>query len=72
MCWRSFSIKQNIERGGGSAIYTTVSGNKITATLENGKMKLTDELGGFALVTMSDIKAGNGIVHGVDALLMPR
>jgi len=66
------TISQNIERGGGSATFTTVSGNKLVATLENGKIKLTDELGGFALVTIKDIKAGNGIIHGVDALLMPR
>jgi uncharacterized surface protein with fasciclin (FAS1) repeats len=33
---------------------------------------LTDEKGGIATVTARDLKAGNGIVHFIDAVVLPK
>jgi uncharacterized surface protein with fasciclin (FAS1) repeats len=60
-----------IEEGGGKAVLTTVSGGKLTASVEMGKIVLTDAKGGKATVTATDLKASNGVVHVIDAVLMP-
>jgi uncharacterized surface protein with fasciclin (FAS1) repeats len=49
----------------------TVAGGKLTAILEKGKVVITDEKGGKATVTAADLKAGNGVIHVIDAVLLP-
>ena len=60
-----------IKKGKGKAVVTTVAGGKITASVENGKVVLTDEKGGKATVTATDLKASNGVIHVIDAVLLP-
>ena len=60
-----------IKKGGGKAVLTTVAGGKLTASVVNGKVILTDEKGGEAIVTATDLNASNGIIHVVDAVLLP-
>jgi len=55
----------------GSLALKTVSGGKITASLKNGKVVLTDEKGGSATVVATDLKAGNGIIHVIDTVVLP-
>jgi uncharacterized surface protein with fasciclin (FAS1) repeats len=50
---------------------TTVSGGKLIASMENGKVKLTDEAGNAAYVVDADLKATNGVIHGIDRVLFP-
>lgn len=61
-----------IKAGKGKAVLTTVSGNTLTATLDNGKVKLTDEKGGVAFVTATDLKGSNGIIHIIDTVVLPK
>lgn len=61
-----------IKKGNGSVTLTTVSGGSLRASLDNGKVKLTDEKGGSAYVTVADLKASNGVIHVVDTVLMPK
>lgn len=61
-----------IKEGKGKAVLTTVSGNKLTATIDNGKVKLTDENGGAAFVTVTDLKGSNGIIHVIDTVVLPK
>lgn len=60
-----------INAGNGTAVLTTVSGNKLTATLDNGKVKLTDEKGGVSFVIKADLKGSNGVIHVIDTIVMP-
>lgn len=60
-----------IKAGNGTAVLTTVSGNKLTASLDNGKVKLTDEKGGVSFVILADLKATNGVIHVVDTVVLP-
>lgn len=55
----------------GSYEINTVNGSVLTATIENGSVILTDETGETATVTNTDIDASNGVVHLIDAVLMP-
>lgn len=61
-----------IKAGKGNAVLTTVSGNMLTATIEDGKVKLTDEKGGVAFVTVTDLKGSNGIIHVIDTVVLPK
>jgi uncharacterized surface protein with fasciclin (FAS1) repeats len=47
-------------------------GGKVTASVVEGKVILTDENGGKATVTATDLKGSNGIIHVIDAVLLPK
>ena len=66
------AVLDAIKKGGGTATVTTVSGGKLLVTLDNGKVKLTDETGGSSYVTATDLKASNGIVHVIDTVVLPK
>jgi uncharacterized surface protein with fasciclin (FAS1) repeats len=61
-----------IKKGNGSVTLTTVSGGKLTASLDNGKVKLADEKGGSAYVTTTDLKGSNGVIHVIDSVVLPK
>jgi uncharacterized surface protein with fasciclin (FAS1) repeats len=61
-----------IKSGNGKAVLTTVSGGKLTASMDMGKVKLTDESGNSAFVTATDLKGTNGVVHVIDGVVLPK
>jgi uncharacterized surface protein with fasciclin (FAS1) repeats len=60
-----------IKAGNGKAVVTTVQGQSLTATIENGKVTLTDAKGGKSTVVATDLTASNGVIHVIDAVLLP-
>lgn len=60
-----------IKKGGGKAVLKTVEGEPLTATLHHGKVMLTDAKGGMATVTKANIRESNGVIHVINAVLMP-
>ncbi len=60
-----------IKAGGGKAMLTTVQGGKLTASLMGKTVMLTDAKGGKSHVTIADVNQSNGVIHVVDAVLMP-
>lgn len=61
-----------IKKGNGKVEIPTVAGGKLTATIENGKVILTDEKGRKATVVATDLKASNGVIHVIDGVLLPK
>ncbi len=61
-----------VNAGNGKAVVTTVSGGKLTVTLDMGKVKLTDESGNSAYVVAADLKGSNGVIHVIDSVVLPR
>jgi uncharacterized surface protein with fasciclin (FAS1) repeats len=61
-----------IKEGKGKAVLTTVSGGKLTASMDGNKVKLTDEGGNSGYVTATDLKGSNGVVHVIDTVVMPK
>lgn len=61
-----------IKKGDGKAVLATVAGGKLTASVEDGKVVLTDEKGGTAIVTATDLDATNGIIHVIDVVVLPK
>lgn len=66
------AVVKAIKEGKGKVVLTTVSGGKLTASIKAGKVILTDEKGGTATVTATDLKAGNGVVHVIDSVVLPK
>jgi uncharacterized surface protein with fasciclin (FAS1) repeats len=56
---------------GGVARITTVGGCEIEARLAGDGVELTDENGGTATVTIADVDQSNGVIHVIDAVLLP-
>lgn len=50
---------------------TTLNGETVAIRVMDGNVILTDQRGGESTVTMTDIEASNGIVHLVDAVILP-
>ncbi|MEQ9415869.1 MAG: fasciclin domain-containing protein, partial [Cyclobacteriaceae bacterium] len=55
----------------GKAVLTTVSGGKLTASIDNGKVKLTDVNGNASYVTATDLKGSNGVIHVISTVVLP-
>jgi uncharacterized surface protein with fasciclin (FAS1) repeats len=64
-------IDKAIDSGKGKALLATMGGGTLTATRDGGKTMLTDTAGHKATITEGDQQFTNGVVHHVDALLMP-
>lgn len=64
-------LMRQIQAGGGRATLTTVAGGTLTASMMGGRVTLTDAGGGMSHVTTADVMQSNGIIHVVDAVLMP-
>ena len=64
-------IGKAIDKGQGKAMLATMGGGTLTATREGDKIVLTDQAGQKATVSKADDRFTNGVVHHVDALLLP-
>jgi uncharacterized surface protein with fasciclin (FAS1) repeats len=67
----SKDLMKLIKAGGGKAMVKTVEGEDLTAAVVGGKIVLTDTKGGTSTVTIADVFQSNGVIHVVDAVLMP-
>ena len=66
------AVMAAIKAGKGKAVLPTVGGSSLSAAVVGGKVILTDEKGGKATVTATDLKASNGVIHVIDTVLMPK
>lgn len=65
-------IAKAIKAGKGKAALQTVSGGTLTAWMDGKDLYITDENGGRSRVTISDVNQSNGVIHVVDAVLLPK
>ena len=65
-------LENMIKDGSGSYDILTVSGHVIKAAMKDGHIILTDENGGTAMVTISDVQQSNGVIHVIDSVLLPK
>jgi uncharacterized surface protein with fasciclin (FAS1) repeats len=61
-----------IKKNGGSFTIKTVQGGTLIASVKDGNVILTDEKGGMASVIKTDVGASNGVIHAIDAVVMPK
>lgn len=65
-------LKQKIAAGNGMAMLTTVQGGQLTAMMKGDKIILKDEKGGMGMVTIPDVNQSNGVIHVIDAVVLPK
>lgn len=65
-------IVAKIKAGGGTATVTTVAGAELTLSMKGKKVQITDTSGGKSYVTIADVNQSNGVIHVVDAVLVPK
>ena len=66
------ALNKMIADDGGNHPVPTLGGCTLNATYKDGKMMLTDENGTVATVTIADVKQSNGVIHVIDAVLLPK
>lgn len=71
--WDYNSLKKMIKDGKGSASIKTVAGGTLMAMMNGDhNIVLKDEKGGMANINTYDVYQSNGVIHSIDAVLMPR
>jgi uncharacterized surface protein with fasciclin (FAS1) repeats len=65
-------VQKMVADDGGMHKIKTVGGCELTAKVEGGMVKIMDENGGIATVTIADVKQSNGVIHVIDKVLMPK
>jgi uncharacterized surface protein with fasciclin (FAS1) repeats len=53
-------------------VITTVNGDTLTVGVAGGKVTLKDSSGNTVTVVTADVPAGNGVIHAIDGVLMPK
>lgn len=69
--WDSAAIAKAIADNKGTYEIKTVSGGKLWASMNGKNLELKDEKGGKAWVTIADVYQSNGVIHVINAVLMP-
>jgi len=64
-------LLEKIKAGGGEATLKTVNSENLTAKMDGDSVVLTDAKGGTSKVTIADVMQSNGVIHVIDAVLMP-
>ena len=65
-------LMKKIKDGNGTAELKTVQGGSIWLMLKDGKLRLEDEKGGTAQVTIKDVYQSNGVIHVIDSVILPK
>ncbi|WP_281543141.1 fasciclin domain-containing protein [Maribacter aestuarii] len=70
--YNAASVIEAIQGNDGTFEVETVNGGKLTLSLRDGSVLLTDANGGTATVILADVMAANGIIHAIDSVVMPK
>lgn len=66
------AVTAAVKKGNGKATVETVAGGELVVSMMDGKVTITDENGNSAHVVAADLMGSNGVVHVVDAVLLPK
>ena len=66
------AIMKMVKDDNGAHPVKTLSGAMLIVKVTDGHVTLTDENGGTATVTIADVKQSNGVIHVIDAVLLPK
>jgi uncharacterized surface protein with fasciclin (FAS1) repeats len=66
------AVAKAIKAGGGKAMMKTVQGEELTFWMDGKDLMVKDATGAGAKVTIADVRQSNGVIHVVDAVLMPK
>jgi uncharacterized surface protein with fasciclin (FAS1) repeats len=67
----SDEIRDQVEAMGGAYSVKTVNGEDLTFRVDGATVFVADAKGDIARVTIPDVIQSNGVIHGIDTVLMP-
>ena len=67
----SKDVAAAIKAGNGKAEFKTVQGGTLTASMEGKDVILADTKGNKSKITIMDVNQSNGVIHVIDAVVMP-
>jgi uncharacterized surface protein with fasciclin (FAS1) repeats len=68
----ALGLMKAVKEGEGAAKLKTVAGEDIWVKQAGpGKLTITDSKGDVAMVTIADVMQSNGVIHVIDAVLLP-
>ena len=67
----SMDLKKWIKKGNGTATLKTVSGGTLWAMMQGNDIVLKDEKGNMSTVTQANVFQSNGVIHVVNAVVLP-
>lgn len=70
--FKAAAVIKAIKDNNGTFVITTVQGGKLTASLKDGKVILTDVKGNVSTIIITDVAASNGVIHAIDSVVMPQ
>lgn len=65
-------VAAQAQAAGGTVQVTTVQGEPLTVQVSGSNVTITDAKGGTARVQQADLVQTNGVIHAIDAVLMPQ
>ena len=64
-------LKAKVSEMGGAYVVKTVNGGELTFRVDGDTLLATDAKGHTAAVTIPDVIQSNGVIHGIDTVLLP-
>ena len=68
----SKAVAEAIKKGGGKASMKTVAGGELMFSMKGSDLIVMDASGNSAKVTIADVYQSNGVIHVIDAVLLPK
>ncbi|MGB0789638.1 MAG: fasciclin domain-containing protein [Marinirhabdus sp.] len=69
--WKAEAVVKAITDNDNAYNITTMAGDNLVLSVKDGKVMVKDAKGNMATVTDADMGASNGVMHGIDKVLMP-
>ncbi len=69
--WSAADVAKLIKDGKGKAELKTVQGGILTASMSGKDVILTDAKGNTSKITIFDVNQSNGVIHVIDAVVLP-
>ncbi|HBR26917.1 MAG TPA: beta-Ig-H3/fasciclin [Rhizobiales bacterium] len=64
-------LMEMVKKGGGKAMLKTVEGEELTVEMKDGAIWIWDAKGDAAKITIKNVMQSNGVIHVIDAVLLP-
>ena len=65
------NLMEKIKADNGKAMLKTVEGADLTLQEKNGKLLIMDAKGDIATITIGNVMQSNGVIHVIDAVVLP-
>ncbi|NND87892.1 MAG: fasciclin domain-containing protein [Flavobacteriaceae bacterium] len=70
--WKADAVIKAINDNNNAYNVTTMAGENITLSVKNGNVMIKDAKGNMATVVAADVDASNGVIHGINKVIMPK